>query len=170
MKKLFTIALMLLGIQAFALDGVPVPAVQWYINPSTGNILGYRNTVTNQDTTVTGVITSAAGAGANQQRYTQTTPPTCTSNCGTSPSVSGSDTSMTLTMGGTGSPASGFVITFNGTWASAPQCTGAMALTGMAVGKLPMVIVTTTTTITVTTNGVAPANSDKYHFRCTLGS
>jgi hypothetical protein len=41
-----------------------------------------------------------------------------------------------------------------------------MALAGMAVGKLPMVIVSTTTTITVTTNGVAPATSDKYYFQC----
>lgn len=96
--------------------------------------------------------------------------PTCSANCGTSPSVSGSDSSFTVTMGATGSPASGFVATFNGTWSAAPQCTVNMGLTGMASGKLPLTVVTTTTTVTVVTNGTAPANSDVYHFQCSLGS
>lgn len=116
-------------------------------------------------TTQFGVTNGAASTGT-QVRTAQATAPTCSSNCGTSPSVAGSDTAMTVTMGGTGSPTSGFVITFNGTWATAPACTGAPALAGMVVGKLPIVIATTTTTITVTTNGTAPATSDMYHFHC----
>jgi hypothetical protein len=96
--------------------------------------------------------------------------PTCSSNCGTSPSVTGVDSSFTVTMGAAGTPASGFVITFSGTnWASAPQCTGTMGLAGMAVGKMPIVIATTASQMTVTTNGTAPSNSDVYHFRCSLG-
>lgn len=92
--------------------------------------------------------------------------PVCTTNCGTSPSVVGSDSAMIVTMGASGSPASGFIITFNGTWSAAPACTGAMAKTGMANTKLPLTIVTSTTTITVVTNGAAPANSDVYAFTC----
>jgi hypothetical protein len=91
---------------------------------------------------------------------------TCSSNCGTSPSVAGGDTVGRLTMGGTGSPASGFVLTFAETWAAAPVCTVQMALTGMAVGKMPLTVVTTTTTMTVVTNGVAPSTSDVYVYRC----
>ena len=112
------------------------------------------------------VLLQGTGTGATQLAATQTTAPTCSTNCGTSPSVLGTDTAMTVTMGATGSPASGFVITFNGTWAAAPACTGVPALAGMAVGKLPIVIATTTTTITVTTNGTAPSTSDKYNFVC----
>lgn len=110
---------------------------------------------------------SVTTTGGTQVTTGQTTPPTCSSNCGTSvPTQVGTDTAMTITMGSGGSPASGFVVTFNGTWAAAPSCTGAMAKAGMAVGKLPMVIVTTTTTITVTTNGTAPATGDVYNFIC----
>lgn len=96
--------------------------------------------------------------------------PTCATNCGTSPTLSGSDSSVTLTMGATGSPASGFILTFAGTWPAAPQCHVTMALAGMAVGKMPLTVVTTTTTATVVTNGTAPANGDKYHFQCSAGA
>jgi hypothetical protein len=50
----------------------------------------------------------------------QTTPPALTS-CGTSPSISGTDTAGTVTMG-TGSP-TGCVITFNVAYTTAPHCT-----------------------------------------------
>jgi hypothetical protein len=103
-------------------------------------------------------------AGSTQITTNQTTQPVCGTNCGTSPSIVGSDTAMTVTLGTT--PASGFVITFNGTWSAAPSCTGAMAKAGMVVGKLPLTLVTTTTTLTVVTNGTAPATADKYHFHC----
>lgn len=106
------------------------------------------------------------GTNAAQLTTAQSVAPTCSSNCGTSPSVSGTDTAMTVTMGASGSPASGFVVTFNGTWSASPSCTGMPALGSMVVGKLPIAIATTTTTMTVTTNGTAPANSDKYHFHC----
>lgn len=95
--------------------------------------------------------------------------PTCTSNCGTSPSSSGVGSSFTITMGATGVPASGFVITFATAWAAAPQCVGSMAKAGMVVGKLPLTLVTTTTTLTVVTNGTAPATTDVYNFICSLG-
>lgn len=99
-------------------------------------------------------------------RSTQTTAPTCTSNCGTSPSVTGGDTAGIVTMGATGAPASGWVVTFNGTWAAAPSCVVQSALSSMVVGKMPIAVQTSTTTLTVTTNGTAPANSDKYSYIC----
>lgn len=116
--------------------------------------------------TAVGPRLGAVGA-AMQLNTAQTTPPTCSSNCGTTvPAVLGTDTDMVVTMGSGGAPASAFVVTFNGTWAAAPSCVGAMALATMVVGKLPMAIVTTTTTLTVTTNGTAPSTNDKYMFHC----
>lgn len=112
------------------------------------------------------VLIRGTGTGATQLAATQTTVPTCSSNCGTDPVVAGSDTFMTVTMGTSGSPASGWVVTFNGTWAAAPSCTVQMAKAGMAVGKLALTAVTTTTTITVVTNGTAPATTDMYHIHC----
>lgn len=99
-------------------------------------------------------------------RVGQTTAPTCTSSCGTSPSVTGSDTAMLVTMGASGSPASGFVVTFNHTWATAPSCIMQSAKSGMVVGKMPIALAVTTTTVTVTTNGTAPGNSDVYAMHC----
>lgn len=117
----------------------------------------------------TGAVTYANSSGLIALGSTQSTDPTCTSNCGTSPTVVGTDSEFTVTMGSSGSPASGFVITFNGTWPSNPQCVGAMAKAGMAVGKLPLTLVTSTTTLTVVTNGTAPATTDIYNFICRAG-
>ncbi len=105
------------------------------------------------------------GLYTGQVRLMGPAAPTCSTNCGTSPSVSGSDSAMVVTMG-SGSPASGWVVTFNGTWAAAPSCTVTSAKTGMVVGKLAIAAVTTTTTITVTTNGTAPAAADVYAVQC----
>lgn len=117
-----------------------------------------------------GVTRYAFKSGANTQgsqlSITQNAVPTCSSNCGTSPAIVGSDTSMTITMGSSGVPASGWVVTFNGTWAAAPSCIAQSALSTMVVGKMPIAVQTTTTTATVTTNGTAPATSDKYFMHC----
>lgn len=91
---------------------------------------------------------------------------TCTSNCGTSPSVAGSNSAGTVTMGASGVPASGWVLTFSSAWTNAPTCLVQSALTTMVVGKMPIAVQTSTTTITVTTNGTAPATSDQYHYHC----
>jgi hypothetical protein len=112
------------------------------------------------------VLFQGTGTGATQLASTQTTVPTCSANCGTSPSVAGSDSDGIVTMGGTGSPTSNWVVIFNGTWASAPACIVQSALASMVVGKMPIAVVTSTTTMTVTTNGTAPSTSDKYQFIC----
>lgn len=114
----------------------------------------------------TGTIGTIGDVVVRRLSGSQTTAPTCSSNCGTSPSVTGSDTAMLITMGATGVPASGWVVTFNGTWGAAPSCIALSAKTGMVAGKAPIVVVTTTTTATVTTNGTAPANSDVYAMHC----
>lgn len=110
--------------------------------------------------------TREGGTAATQIGSSQATDPTCTANCGTSPSVTGSDSDFRVTMGASGSPASGWVITFNGTWDVAPVCSVSMGLAGMVVGKLPLTVETTTTTMTVVTNGTAPANGDIYGVSC----
>lgn len=112
-------------------------------------------------------VTNGANATGTQIRTAQLTVPTCTANCGTGTiTVVGSDSAGIVTLGSTGSPASNWVITFNGTWAAAPSCNVMAAKTGMVSGKAPIVVVTTQTMMTVTTNGTAPANSDVYSWLC----
>lgn len=151
-----------------------------YIRGGNSVVIGWSSTALASGAADTGFARNAAGvvevntgtAGTmgdlKLKRLTssQGTPPTCSSNCGTSPSVVGGDSAGIVTMGATGVPASGFVITFNGTWASAPACIVQSAKTGMVVGKMPIAVVTSTTTITVTTNGTAPATSDVYSYVC----
>jgi hypothetical protein len=133
-----------------------------------GDFVAINNSRLRMTTNGTAFLMTNNGSSQVQDQFTGA--PACTSNCGTASSVSGTDGSFTLTMGATGVPASGFVITFNGTWVGAPQCTGSMVLAGMAVGKLPLTLVTTTTTLTVVTNGTSPSTSDKYSFLCRRGA
>lgn len=117
----------------------------------------------------TGVFTSLlvnSGSSGAQFRMAQLTAPTCTTNCGSTPTVTGTDTAMIITMGATGTPASGWVIRFNGTWTAVPACVAIAAKSGMAAGKAPIVASPTTTSVTITTNGTAPANSDRYAVQC----
>lgn len=111
-------------------------------------------------------VTAGSSGKGLQIGTAQAAVPTCSSNCGTSPSVVGSDSAMRVTMGSSGVPASGWVVTFNGTWPTAPVCTVNMAKTGMVTGKDALTVVTTTTTITVVTNGTAPATTDVYSIIC----
>lgn len=132
--------------------------------PSTISVTNSLTTPLLQST-VAKVLFQGTGSGATQIATVQTTPPTCTTNCGTPGNVCvGTDTFMKCTMGTT--PASGVLITFNGTWAAAPACTVQMALAGMVVGKQVLTAATTTTTITLVTNGTAPATGDVYAIHC----
>lgn len=94
-------------------------------------------------------------------RSSQTTVPTCTTNCGTSPSISGSDTSMIVTLG-TGSPASPVTVTFNGTWGAAPACVAANRTT--AGNNVNRVDTTTTTAVIYFASG--PSASDLVAVHC----
>jgi hypothetical protein len=117
-----------------------------------------------------GIPTFRNNAQTKSLQFHSTIVPSCSSNCGTSPSVTGVDSAFTVTMGATGAPASGWVVTFGVAWDAAPSCVVQSALAGMVVGKMPIVAATTTTTLTVTTNGTAPANNDKYHVLCMRGA
>jgi hypothetical protein len=115
-------------------------------------------------------VTADGTAKGTQEGFTQATAPTCTSanNCGTGNgtfATGSSDTAGSVTLGTT--PASGFIITFTGTWPTAPVCNVWMNKAGMAVGKTVLTSVTTTGQITVVTNGVAPSTGDIYAYRCT---
>lgn len=114
-------------------------------------------------TTTIGPLLISTGAVANQLRSAQTTPPTCTTNCGTGGTVIGTDTAGKVTIGATGTPASGVLITFNGTWAAAPSCTAVATKAGMTA--FVNIAAATTTTLTLTT-AAAPANSDTYSYHC----
>jgi len=115
------------------------------------------------------VLLKSTPTGALHIGTSQPTAPTCTSGCGATPTIVGTDSVMTLTMGATGTPTSGFVITFNQAWSAMPACLAQMAKAGMVIGKLPMVASPTLSTLTITTNGTAPSNSDIYVFQCERG-
>lgn len=131
-----------------------------------GTVTGSTSVVTPLfQSTVAKLLFQGTGSGATQLASTQTTKPTCTTNCGSgSPTVTGSDSDMIVTLGTT--PASGFVVNFNATWAAAPSCQSGMAKAGMAVGKLPLTAVASTTIVTIVTNGVAPSTGDIYVIHC----
>lgn len=106
------------------------------------------------------VTDGAAGTGT-RLRTAQATAPTCTTNCGTTPSVAGSDTAMVVTLG-TGTPASPVTVTFNGTWATAPACTAANRTT--AANSISRVDSTTTTAVVYFLAG--PTASDLVALTC----
>ena len=105
--------------------------------------------------------TSGAAAVGTQVRTAQATAPTCTTNCGTAPSISGSDTAMIVTLG-TGTPASPVTVTFNGTWSTAPACQAANRTTAAS----SVARVDTTTTTAVIYFLAAPAASDLVAVTC----
>jgi hypothetical protein len=79
--------------------------------------------------------------------------------CGTSPSVAGTDTAMTVTVG-TGGVATACGVTFSGAYTNAPACT-AQSDTDVAA----LSVATTTTTLTVT-KATAFTASSKLHIHC----
>lgn len=190
MKKLLAIlvAALLIPFGAIAQVDYSAPLISGKASTTTGKVQLLNstnaNTVTLQPgatgTSYTWTLPTADSAGplqsngagtlsvggGGQLRTSQTTPPSCTANCGVTAAVSGTDTSAIVTMGSTGSPASGFVISFNGTWPAQPSCVMQMAKSGMVSVKAPIVVVATTTTMTVTTNGSAPSNGDLYAYVC----
>jgi hypothetical protein len=139
----------------------------WSATPTVTTLTGSTSLVSAlYQSSAAKILLTGTGTGPSEVAVSQTTKPTCSASCGTSPSVVGSDTAMIVTMGSTGTPASPFTVTFNGTWAAAPSCVVTSALGTMAVGKIAIAAPTTTTTVIITTNGVAPATGDKYAIHC----
>jgi hypothetical protein len=95
-----------------------------------------------------GVLSALTGVNlkATQVLWNGTTTgtPQCTNNCGTSPSVVGTNTAMRVTMGATGTPRSPFLVLFNGTWNATPAC----------IAQLDTATTTTVSVTNASTTGV----------------
>lgn len=88
--------------------------------------------------------------------------PTCTDKCGTNPSVIGTNTSMRVTMGSTGTPRSPFLVLFNGTWNAAPSC-----IAQLQTATTTTVSVTNSTTTGVQVNTViGPSQGGVFSIHC----
>lgn len=160
MKRIILLPLiagLLLAASAAFGQGTTIAPGGAIFDATTGAFRGFVNRATGREETL--IV-------PGQLRTAQATAPTCSTNCGTSPSIAGTDTAGIVTMGSSGSPASGWVVTFNGTWLAAPACTVQSYKNGMVTGKKPIVVVTSTTTFTVTTDGTAPATGDQYAYQC----
>lgn len=121
--------------------------VTWHIGTGVGSLPNADDFQLYNNTNGIGIMswrTGIAGTGS-QVRIAQATAPTCTASCGTSPSVSGSDNSMIVTLG-TGAPANPITITFNGTWSTAPPC---VAVNRTTTANYVVLVPTTTTTAQV---------------------
>lgn len=95
-----------------------------------------------------------------QLRTYQATVPTCSTNCGTSPSVVGTDSAGLITLGST--PSNDYVLVFNATWGAAPICVAQQQTTG---ANYVTKSVSTTTTLTIT-GAAGPTAADKVKYIC----
>lgn len=93
---------------------------------------------------------AAANLAVDGKIGTGQTPPVLTS-CGTTPSIVGSDTAGTVTMGTT---ATGCIITFAAAYAAAPHCVVTWAATPLASQSYVVAAATITTTQTSASNNV----------------
>ena len=128
--------------------------------------IGYNAEVTESNQIVLGNAASVkTRINGGHIGMRQVTVPTCSASCGTSPSVVGTDSAMTVTMGATGTPATPFTVTFTAAFANPPTCVAMAGLNSMATNHAPQSVQTTTTTAVVAA-GTAPSNSDIYHLIC----
>lgn len=95
------------------------------------------------------------GGATGSLRVYSGTAPTCTGNCGTSPSVVGNNTNMSVTIGTAPPAAANFTVTFNGTWTTAPHCLGQRGTTGTTPVVAGIVTTTTTAVVNLSANLVA---------------
>lgn len=97
----------------------------------------------------------------NHTTFTQTTAPTVTANCGSSPSFASGDTDHTFTLNvGTGGTATTCTVTFNKTWTNIPKCIVNDQSAILAIQAVP-------TTSTVVLTATAPfAASTKLDVIC----
>jgi len=114
-----------------------------------------------------GVGTVNVGAGFylfGTQGFQIQSTPSCSANCGTSPTVTGSNSIFDVVLGTAPPAASTFTITFGGlTWAAAPSCTGTRGTTGTTPTVAGIVTTTTTAVVNLSANMVA---SERYHITC----
>jgi hypothetical protein len=111
--------------------------------------LGSNNTYTGNNTFSGALQQFGSGTGAPTHIATgQTTAPALTS-CGTTPSITGTDTAGIVTMGTT---ATGCVITFNVAYTAAPFCVVSWIATPLASQSYVTAAASITTTQTSTSN------------------
>lgn len=134
---------------ANALEATSVMAVNSY---------GFASTLTG-----TAILTMAPGGTGGALRILSGTAPTCTSNCGTSPSIAGNNSNMTVTLGTSVPVATTFTVTFNGTWTNAPNCVGGRGTTGLTPTVAGIVTTTTTAVVNLGANSV---DSETYKIIC----
>lgn len=99
-------------------------------------------------TTLTGALTNTGAVNAPAHLNTGATPPVLTS-CGTTPSITGSDTAGIVTMGTT---ATGCVITFATAYTGTPYCVVSWIATPLASQSYVTANTAITTTQTSTSN------------------
>ncbi len=143
-------------------DGSASVPAYTFLNEATSGL--YRGASSDIRLAVSGVDMVRAVSGGvvlrNQMRGAQVTAPTCTTNCGTGATVSGSDSAGIITVGTT--PANGIVLVFNATWTAAPSCTATQqTTTANTVSK----VLTTTTQATITF-AAGPTASDLVSYHC----
>lgn len=91
--------------------------------------------------------------------------PQCTNNCGTSATVVGTNASMRVTMGSTGTPRSPFLVLFSGAWNSKPAC-----IAQLDTATTTTVSVTNSTTTGVSVNTViGPSQGGVFSILCGRG-
>ena len=131
-----------------------------YLRSRSDGGFGWSSTT---DPSATMDISLSRGGASGTIRVASGTAPTCTGNCGTSPSIAGNNTNMSVTIGTSPPVAANFTVTFNGTWTTAPNCIAQRATTG--VNPLVSAVVTTTTTAVVSLNANLVA-SEKFTIIC----
>ena len=175
LKKLaLALTIVVLGVGVlWATDGAwryPVPSLGVLttgdvIYAQDANTLGNLNAVAIGRTLVSAGASTAPAWSATprlgyQLRTYGGTTGTCSTNCGTSPSVAGTDSAALITLGST--PADAFVLTFGAAWAAAPICVAQQQTT--AANYITKSISTTTTLTMYVAAG--PTAADKVKVIC----
>jgi hypothetical protein len=132
-----------------------------------GHVFIGATTATNNNANNLGALTVATALNLNATRtlWVGDDPrgtPRCTDKCGNAPILSGHNSSMRVTMGATGVPASPFLVLFNGTWTSIPSC---IAQQNTASGATVTVSNATTTGVQVNT-WINPAQGSVFSIHC----
>lgn len=130
-------------------DGSDLNVMVSQVNSISNGTAGtFGNITATGNLAVTGAATFTAATNANAHVNTGATPPVLTS-CGTTPSITGSDTAGIVTMGTT---ATGCVITFATAYTGTPYCVVSWVATPLASQSYVTSNVAITTTQTSTSN------------------
>jgi hypothetical protein len=137
-------------------------ALRWDINAPSGSAsLAFNDGTSNQLTlgNTGGALLGAAAGGVPAPGALNATgvqlngtqfargdgAPTCTNNCGTTPSITGNNSTMRVTMGATGTPATPFLVLFTTpAWTGIPACLAQIDTPGTTAATVTRANATTT--------------------------